>query len=74
MKLSELEEYFKDNPPPDSPIKINGFTTINDPKYFINACIQTLKSNPGNKLYMAYYIHLLDLYNYLQEIKLKIVK
>lgn len=64
--LSEIEAYFKTNPPTKC-VKIAVGQTIINPAKFVEGHIGTLKNNPGNKVFMPYYERLRDYYLYCKE-------
>lgn len=64
--LSEIEAYFKSNPPTKC-VKISPGETIYDPALFVETQIGYLKANPGNKTYLPYYYKLRDYYLYCKD-------
>lgn len=49
--IIELEQYFKATALPTKPIKLNDWTTIIDPKQFVNDSLITLKRYNGNRYF-----------------------
>lgn len=60
MTLDDLEQWFKDNPPPRQ-VRLSRFEMIADSEKFIKNHILTLRNNTGNKTFMPYYDRLMKL-------------
>ena len=52
--LSAIEEYFNDNPP-TAICSVQEGAVILFPERFVESHIETLKANPGNKIYNPYF-------------------
>lgn len=61
VALSEIEAYFKQNPPTKT-VKIRPGEGIINPPVWVEKQIGYLKANPGNKTYLPYYHRLRDYY------------
>ncbi|WP_026629484.1 DUF6965 family protein [Dyadobacter alkalitolerans] len=61
MSVEELEGYFKDRQLPAGPVKINKFSTIIDPKAFVESELYILSCYPpGTKLVDSCRLRLLE--------------
>jgi len=61
-KIDEIEQYFKENGYPEGEIQLYPWAKITDAKKYVESVIQTLRSNPGKKVYMPYFVRLADFY------------
>ncbi|WP_409014500.1 DUF6965 family protein [Dyadobacter sp. CY327] len=66
MTVEELEEYFKVLQLPEGPIKINKFSTIVDPKAFVEAELYILQQNPGHKTVDSCRLRLIEFKEWLE--------
>ncbi|MEC5173906.1 DUF6965 family protein [Chryseobacterium nepalense] len=64
--IAELEIYFASIKIPDSPVKLNKYSTITDCYLFIESHFATVKGNNGNKTYLHYLNRLQELKQLLQ--------
>lgn len=60
VTLDDLEQWFKDNPPPKE-VRLNRYSVITDTDKFIKSHISVLRAHSGNKGYMPYYERLIQL-------------
>ncbi|WP_026630068.1 DUF6965 family protein [Dyadobacter alkalitolerans] len=66
MSVEELEEYFRDRPLPKGPVKMNNYSTITDPKAFIEAELYILNQNQGRKIVDSCRLRLIEFRNWLE--------
>lgn len=64
-EVKELERYFEMHTIPDTPIQLNSFSTIIDPRRFVQGHLSALKSSPNNPTFTPYMNRLKDFKNYL---------
>lgn len=65
QKLEEIVTYFKENPPPATPLKTK-YTTISDVSKFVNSHIEYCQYNKDRKFIKPYYERLYAMYRYLK--------
>ena len=70
VKLSVIEEFFKDFKFPQEPFPLDKCTTVHNAEKAVKVHIEILKSDVGKKkAKMPYYERLLNLYNYFKNEK-----
>jgi hypothetical protein len=66
MKLADLEQWFKDNPPPTTPIRLDRCTVVTNPKKMVELHLGMLKANTGNATFLPYWDRLIQLHHILK--------
>ncbi|MCF0043659.1 DUF6965 family protein [Dyadobacter fanqingshengii] len=69
FSIEELEAYFKDFETPTGPVKANKFSTIVDPKAFVEADLYILNNNPCHKSVNSCRLRLIEFKEWLEACK-----
>ena len=70
-EITELENFFKSVILPESPIKLNAWTTINDARFFVERSLICLKAQNKSKCCLPYLEHLQEFKEYILNLRKK---
>lgn len=59
--MEEIEEWFRENPIPDGPMRLNSFTVVVDPKAMVAGHLPIVRANIGKERFLPYLERLIQL-------------
>lgn len=65
--ISDLKAFFLNTCIPSGPVRMNTFTSISDPAFFIESHLKTVTNNDGKKTFLPYLERLLEFKYYLTD-------
>jgi hypothetical protein len=66
MRFEQVEEFYKTATIPKGPIKLNKWSTIEDPQKFVDFHLNAIRKHRGVRTYLPYFERLVEFMEYLK--------